>query len=92
MSTPWFIKKVNPKLMLVQLMLRNTQNDKKNADMLFDSLSSAEESWKGLECTEEEVEEITLTQLTRALEVSSENAEKDPALRSVFGMDVNIKE
>ena len=45
LSTMWFMKKVNPKLMVVQLMLRSSEFDEKSSASLIEAIKQGEESF-----------------------------------------------
>ena len=53
MSTFWFIKKVSPKLMVVQLMLRSQEYDQKTSDALIESIKQGEESFTNQKVAED---------------------------------------
>lgn len=65
MSSFWFIKKVSPKLMVVQLMLRSQEYDQKTSDMMIESIKQGEESFNDQRTTEEELFKDTLEMLQK---------------------------
>lgn len=67
LSSMWFIKKVNPKLIITQLMLQSAEYDKETSDMLIDSMKSAEESFINQNVDEEEIEKATSETLEKIL-------------------------
>lgn len=59
----WFMRKVNPKLMVTQLMLRSSEFDEKTSEALIESIKQGEETFSSESTTEEELVEKTLKTL-----------------------------
>jgi hypothetical protein len=58
-GTQWFIKRMNPKLVITQLMLRFSQWDEQQAEILIDTIRRGEESYLHADVDEDEwVEQV----------------------------------
>lgn len=85
LSTMWFMKKVNPKLMVLQLMLRSSEFDEKSSQALVDAIKQGEESYAAEATEEEELVEQTKKMLE---EVRKEKNEElcYAKFRNMFGL------
>lgn len=80
MSTIFFIKRLNPKLMLSQLVLRGKEYDDQNSKILFDSIKNCEESWLGQDVDEKELE----TEMVSALNDLAKQGDFESKIRKKY--------
>lgn len=85
LSTMWYMKKVNPKLFVAQLMLRTYEHDKETSENLIDSIKTGEESHLNYAVQEDKLVSDTKILLEA---ISKEKDENEAAMkfRSFFGL------
>lgn len=64
-STPWFLKKLNPKLLISQIVLHGKENEEIRSHNLYRAIKEGEENWYGMEVTEDQLFEETREILTK---------------------------
>lgn len=64
----WFLRKVNPKMIVTQLMLQASEYDKETSEIMIQSMKNAEESFSNKTLEEEELEATTKDILDKILE------------------------
>ena len=51
----YYITRLNPKLLLTQFVLNSKEYDQKNSEILYESIRTGEETWRGQEIDEEDL-------------------------------------
>lgn len=84
LSSMWFMKRLNPKLMVTHLMLRASQFDQNTSDNMVDSIKKSEESFLKLDVKEKKLVLDSVHALKECQKISPEEAQR--RYKDFFGL------